>query len=291
MILSMTGYGQASGQIGNKSYRIEIKSLNGKTTDIRLKSNANLRDKELELRKMVLETAYRGKFEVSVIMESSLGEDDFKFNEGLMQSYYNELKGFADKNKIGYGDILQSIIRLPNIVQQTDSEMSDEEWNGLKKLATEALKNHTAFRVAEGKSLQDDIIKRVKNIAQLLKDIEQYEEDRITALRDRIKKNLTQYLSKENVDENRFEQEIIFYLEKLDVNEEKVRLAQHCKYYQEQVVVEKVEKGKKLSFITQEMGREINTLGAKAQQSDIQQIVVNMKDELEKIKEQVLNIL
>lgn len=287
----MTGYGQASGQIGNKSYRIEIKSLNGKTTDIRLKSNANLRDKELELRKMVLETAYRGKFEVSVIMESSLGEDDFKFNEGLMQSYYNELKGFADKNKIGYGDILQSIIRLPNIVQQTDSEMSDEEWNGLKKLATEALKNHTAFRVAEGKSLQDDIIKRVKNIAQLLKDIEQYEEDRITALRDRIKKNLTQYLSKENVDENRFEQEIIFYLEKLDVNEEKVRLAQHCKYYQEQVVVEKVEKGKKLSFITQEMGREINTLGAKAQQSDIQQIVVNMKDELEKIKEQVLNIL
>jgi uncharacterized protein (TIGR00255 family) len=287
----MTGYGQASSQIGNKSYRIEIKSLNGKTTDIRLKTNANLRDKELELRKMILETACRGKFEVSVIMESSLGEDDFKFNKNLMQSYFNELTSFANENNIDKGDILQSIIRLPNIVQQTDSEMSDEEWKGLKALATEALGNHSSFRIAEGKSLEIDIVERVKNIAQLLKDIEQYEDERITALRDRIKKNLTQYLSKENVDENRFEQEIIFYLEKLDVNEEKVRLAQHCKYYQEQVDLKQIEKGKKLSFITQEMGREINTLGAKAQQSDIQQIVVNMKDELEKIKEQVLNIL
>ena len=291
MILSMTGYGQASGQIGNKSYRIEIKSLNGKTTDIRLKTNANLRDKELELRKMILETGCRGKFEVSVIMESSLGENDFKFNKNLMQSYFNELTSFANENKIEKGDILQSIIRLPNIVQQTDSEMSDEEWKGLKALAIEALGNHTSFRVAEGKSLEVDIVARVKNIAQLLKDIEQYEDERITALRERIKKNLTQYLSKENVDENRFEQEIIFYLEKLDVNEEKVRLAQHCKYYQEQVDLQQIKKGKKLSFITQEMGREINTLGAKAQQSDIQQIVVNMKDELEKIKEQVLNIL
>ena len=228
MILSMTGYGQASGQIGNKSYRIEIKSLNGKTTDIRLKTNANLRDKELELRKMILETGCRGKFEVSVIMESSLGENDFKFNKNLMQSYFNELTSFANENKIEKGDILQSIIRLPNIVQQTDSEMSDEEWKGLKALAIEALGNHTSFRVAEGKSLEVDIVARVKNIAQLLKDIEQYEDERITALRERIKKNLTQYLSKENVDENRFEQEIIFYLEKLDVNEEKVRLAQHC---------------------------------------------------------------
>jgi len=291
MILSMTGYGQASSQIGNKAYRIEIKSLNGKTTDIRLKTNANLRDKELELRKMILETGCRGKFDVSIIVESSLGEDDFKFNKGLMQSYYNELKSFANENKIDHGDILQSIIRLPNIIQQTDVEMSDEEWSGLKSLASEALEKHKAFRVAEGKSMEIDIVSRVKNIAQLLKDIAQYEDERIIALRDRIKKNLTQYLSKENVDENRFEQEIIFYLEKLDVNEEKVRLAQHCKYYQEQVDLQAIEKGKKLSFITQEMGREINTLGAKAQQSDIQQIVVNMKDELEKIKEQVLNIL
>lgn len=291
MILSMTGYGQASNQIGNKTYRMEIKSLNGKTTDIRLKSNANLRDKELEIRKLILNKAFRGKFEVNITVESSLGNDEFQFNTALMQSYYDGLMQFAENNNINQGDILQSIIRLPNVVQQNDSEMSDEEWAGLKNLALESLKNHRNFRRAEGKSLEDDILLRVNNIAALLKDIEQYEEERITTLRERIKKNLTQYLSKENVDENRFEQEIIFYLEKLDVNEEKVRLSQHCKYYQEQVALEQDEKGKKLAFITQEMGREINTLGAKAQQSDIQQIVVNMKDELEKIKEQVLNIL
>ena len=291
MILSMTGYGQASGQIGNKAYRIEIKSLNGKTTDIRLKSNASLRDKELEIRKMILEKGCRGKFDVTINVEASLGGDDVQFNQALMQSYYDQLLSFADKNDIDKGDIIQSIIRLPNVVQQTDSEMSEEEWGGLKALTLEALKKHTEFRKSEGTSLEADILQRVKNIAALLKDIEQYEEDRIVTLRERIKKNLIQYLSKENVDENRFEQEIIFYLEKLDINEEKVRLAQHCKYYQEQVALNSIEKGKKLSFITQEMGREINTLGAKAQQSDIQQIVVNMKDELEKIKEQVLNIL
>lgn len=291
MILSMTGYGQASNQIGNKTYRMEIKSLNGKTTDIRLKSNANLRDKELEIRKLILNHAFRGKFDVNINVESTLGQDEFQFNTSLMQSYYDGLKQFAETNEITQGDILQSIIRLPNVVQQNDSEMSDDEWEGLKKLVLEALQNHRNFRRAEGDSLEEDVLLRVNNIASLLKDIEQYEEERITTLRERIKKNLTQYLSKENVDENRFEQEIIFYLEKLDVNEEKVRLSQHCKYYLEQVDLQEDEKGKKLAFITQEMGREINTLGAKAQQSDIQQIVVNMKDELEKIKEQVLNIL
>lgn len=287
----MTGYGQATRQLGNKTYRIEIKSLNGKTTDIRLKSNVSLKDKELVLRKMILEKGCRGKFDVNLIMESQLGDDEYQFNKELMQSYYNELKSFADKNNFDSGDILQSIIRLPNIIQVNDSEMGDEEWQALSQMTKEALEKHYQYRKSEGESLEKDIRSRVFNIEQLLSEIEQYEDIRIEALRERIKKNLVQFLSKENVDENRFEQEIIFYLEKLDINEEKVRLSQHCKYYIEEVDKSDIQKGKKLSFITQEMGREINTLGAKAQQSDIQQIVVKMKDELEKVKEQVLNIL
>ncbi len=287
----MTGYGQANKHFGGKNYRIEIKSLNGKLTDIRFRTTLNLKDKELELRSLITEKGMRGKFEVNLVMESSSGAEEYFFNKDLMKLYYNELSKFAEDQQIDKGDIIQSIIRLPNIVQLTEGELPQDEWNAILEMSKEALDNLNNFRYEEGKMLESDILEKSNNISDLLEKIAPFETERIDNLRERIRKNLVQFLSKENVDENRFEQEIIFYLEKLDINEEKVRLAQHCKYFEEEVKKTNILKGKKLSFITQEMGREINTLGAKAQHSEIQQIVVQMKDDLEKVKEQVLNIL
>lgn len=291
MILSMTGFGQSSKEIGGTKYTIEIKSLNGKTTDVRFKSNLNFLDKELELRKLIVEKGRRGKFEVALNADTASLTQDIKINKQLMQSYFNELNSFANENNIKGGDFIQSLIRLPNVVEASESELTEETWEEIKLMTTEALNKHFAYRKEEGISMEKDILKHVNNISDKLSQVPQYEEGRINSMRERIKKNLIQFLSKENVDKNRFEQEIIFYLEKLDINEEKVRLSQHCKYFEEQVKSDSLEKGKKLAFIAQEMGREINTLGAKAQQSDIQQLIVHMKDELEKIKEQVLNIL
>ncbi len=288
----MTGYGQSMKESGDKVYRFEIKSLNGKTTDIRFKSSTPLMNKELELRRIILDKGIRGKFDASLSIENmGTGEDQF-LNKGLMASYFRELKGFSEEMGIDKGDILQSIIRLPNILQNTDKPLDDEEWTIIKSLAIEAVDKLNNFRTQEGASIYEDATSKVKIIQNLLSDIEPHEEKRVTALRERIQKNLNQHMSKENVDENRFEQEIIFYLEKLDINEEKSRLSQHCNYFLQEIDNDtNALKGKKLSFISQEMGREINTLGAKAQNSDIQQVVVQMKDELEKIKEQLLNIL
>ncbi len=291
MILSMTGYGQANKELNNKIFRIEIKSLNGKSTDIRFKSNTNLKEKEIELRKLIHDIGIRGKFDVSLSVESTDFEDENTFNIPLMNSYIKNLKSFAVDHNIESGDLIQSIIRLPNIVKVNDDSMLEEEWLLIKEMTQEALDQLMHFRKEEGQSLENDILARVRNINQLLLDVDHFEPNRISSFKEKIMKNLELYLSKDNIDENRFEQEVIYYLEKLDINEEKVRLAQHSQFFENEVMDEKKQKGKKLSFISQEIGREINTLGAKAQQSDIQQIVVRMKDELEKIKEQVLNIL
>jgi len=291
MILSMTGYGQSSKQILSKNYRIEIKSLNGKTTDIRFKTNIYLKDKELELRKLINEKALRGKIEVNLIVDSESGSEEYFINKNLLSFYYQEMKDFAQSSGLAEGDMLPALIRLPNVVQIAEIDLSQEEWQEIKLMSEEALDNLMEFRKNEGDILKEDILSKVESIVVLLSQVQAFEEERIDKLRERIKKNLGQYMSKENVDENRFEQEILFYMEKLDINEEKVRLAQHCKYFKEEVLKDHRQKGKKLSFIAQEIGREINTLGSKAQHPDIQQIVVQMKDELEKIKEQVLNIL
>lgn len=291
MVLSMTGYGQASREAGSLQYKFEIKSLNGKNSDIRFKSNIPIMDREVELRKLVLDKGMRGKFDANLTVEKLSGSE-VSFNKDLLQSYFNELKSFSTQNNIKEGDMLQSLIRLPNVVNATEDGISKEDWPIVKEMVLEAVEKLNAFRKTEGASLLHDTVDRVKSIQGLLERVMPFEEKRIEDLRSRIKKNLNLYMSKENVDENRFEQEIIFYLEKLDINEEKVRLNQHCKFFLEEInSTSSQAKGKKLSFIAQEMGREINTLGAKAQQSDIQQIVVEMKDELEKIKEQLLNIL
>lgn len=290
MIYSMTGFGQAKREMGSKTFQIEVRSLNGKSTDIRFKSSVNLKDKELALRKLITDLGMRGKFDVN-LMISSDGEEDSQINHKVMKRYYDTLKTFSSDNNLDQGDILQTLIRLPNVVQLGDTEISDEEWGVIEDMTKEAMAMLNEFRVTEGVSLEEDFKTRVEGITTSLAETDKYDAARITAIKERIRKNLNQHMSDESVDENRFEQEILFYLEKLDINEEKVRLSQHCKFFLEEVAEEKIVKGKKLNFISQEMGREINTLGAKAQNTDIQQLVVAMKDNLEKIKEQVLNTL
>lgn len=290
MIYSMTGFGEASREIDSKTYRIEVRSLNGKNIDIRFKANTNLKDKELALRKLITEHGMRGKFDVNLTISSD-GEEDSQINRKMMDKYYQDLLSFAKDNELDTGDILQTLVRLPNVVQIGDGEISDDEWQIISEITIEAMEKLNLFRKEEGSSLSKDLLGRVEAIQTALAGVDEYEGSRITTLKERIKKNLNQHLSEENVDKNRFEQEILFYIEKLDINEEKVRLSQHCKFFLEELGLEKINKGKKLNFISQEMGREINTLGAKAQHSDIQKLVVKMKDELEKIKEQVLNTL
>ena len=292
MVLSMTGYGQSKRESGEKVYRFEVKSLNGKNTDIRFRSSTPLMNKELELRRIILDKGVRGKFDANLVIENMGTGDDQFLNKGLMRSYYKELSQLSDELGFDKGDILQSIIRLPNILQNTDKQLNEDEWLTIKSMAIEAVDQLNNFRKEEGVSLYKDTTMRVKKIQHLLTTVVPFEADRITNLKDRIQKNLKQHMSKENVDKNRFEQEILFYLEKLDINEEKTRLNQHCNYFLQEIDDDRATlKGKKLSFISQEMGREINTLGAKAQHSEMQQVVVQMKDELEKIKEQLLNIL
>lgn len=290
MIYSMTGFGEASKEIDNKTYSIEIKSLNGKSTDIRFKSNSNLKDKEIALRKLITDLGMRGKYDVNLLITSD-GKEDSKINRSVMDGYYKDLSLFAKDNNIAIGDILQTLVRLPNVVQLGDDKISDNEWEIISNMAKEAMTNLNAFRATEGASLDKDMRVHVNNIQEALVAVTPFEEARIENIKTRIKKNLNQHLNEENMDQNRFEQEILYYIEKLDINEEKVRLTQHCKFFIEELDKSAIQKGKKLNFIGQEMGREINTLGAKAQHPDIQQLVVKMKDELEKVKEQVLNIL
>ncbi len=290
MIYSMTGYGEATRQIGQDAYRIEIKSLNGKNADIRFKSNTNLRDKEIALRKIILDKGLRGKFEVNLTRTAD-GADSSSLNRATMDRYYEQLKEFSSAHNIDSGDVLQTLIRLPNVVQSGEEEITEEEWSVLSTMVGEAVDKLNAFRKTEGDSLEKDLKTRVANILAALDDVSNYEADRIETVKTRIQKNLNQHMAEENIDNNRFEQELLFYMEKLDINEEKVRLAQHCKFFKEEIEKEVMQKGRKLNFIGQEIGREINTLGAKAQHSEIQQLVVKMKDELEKLKEQILNIL
>lgn len=292
MILSMTGYGEGKGSYKNKSITVEIKSLNGKTTDIRFKSPANYREKELELRKFIIGHALRGKFDVSISFDAASAAEEFGLNKALFKKYWSELSTLKKELKFDQDGVVAAILRIPNVVQAEDGAIPDAEWKIIKKTTKAALESLQRFRQEDGKGMMKDLKKNVKSIQKCLKAVKPFEKERITRLKARMEKNLSDYLGKQNVDKNRYEQEVIFYLEKLDINEEKVRLEQHCKFFLEQLVsTSTAGKGKKLAFIGQEMGREINTLGAKAQHSDIQKLVVTMKDELERIKEQVANIV
>lgn len=287
---SMTGFGRDETPLDDKTIVVEVRSLNGKLSDVRIKTAVHLGQRELDLRKLIQKTAIRGKVDVLVDIRGMQSAELSTPNTNLIVKYYSELKTIADKLGVEDGTIFSSILRLPNIFQPQNGEIDQELWEALKSTTLNALKQLNAFRAAEGVSLKNDLASNVQTILDLLEQVKPLEADREAALKQRLQQKMNE-LDPESVDRNRFEQEVLHYLEKLDINEEKVRLAQHCTYFLQELESPKASKGKKLNFISQEIGREINTLGAKAQWSEMQHIVVQMKDALEKIKEQLANAL
>jgi uncharacterized protein (TIGR00255 family) len=293
MLQSMTGFGRASNTFKEKTIIVEIRSLNSKVFDLRLKVPSNFKEKELELRRIITEQVERGKVDIVVTMQSSGGDDStFALNTALFKKYYNELTALS--NSLGMppqNDMMQAILRLPNVVMNDDGEMDDAEWNVILETSKIAMKQFIAFREQEGVSMEAALSHHANTILSHLHSVQPFEAVRIDKVRQRMYQNLEEFLGKENVDKNRYEQEVLFYLEKIDITEEKVRLEQHCNYFSEELAkANSTTKGRTLNFISQEMGREINTLGAKAYSSEIQRYVVGMKDELEKIKELLANI-
>ena len=291
MILSMTGFGHAKTEINGKIIRVEIKSLNARSTEIRCKVPNSFRDREMDLRKKVIDALQRGKLDLTITLDGFSDEENAFINAEAFRKYYRELNLLRTELNIVEGDILQAVLRIPNVIGQNDELADEEEWSLVLKTVDMAIASIKKFREDEGLVLKYDLVDRIKAIDNHLKSIEPFESVRLDKIKERLKKNMEEFVQKQQVDQNRYEQEIIYYIEKLDINEEKVRLSQHCTYFMEELDHKDDQKGRKLSFIAQEIGREINTIGAKAQDSDIQQFVVMMKDELEKLKEQLANIL
>jgi len=291
MIQSMTGYGNVVVAYKDKKIHVEVKSLNSKQLDLQTRIAPLYREKEMEMRQMVAEALIRGKVDMSVWIEKESTVDATPVNAALVENYYNQLKGIAQKVGIPEPeDWIYILTRMPDVLTKTDVEtLDDEEWNVVKGALSDALKSLVDFRIQEGAALQKKFSEKIDNITQFLADIEPYEKSRVEKIKARIEDGLKQIPGVE-YDKNRLEQELIYYIEKLDISEEKQRLANHLKYFRE-TMDEAAGQGKKLGFIAQEMGREINTTGSKSNQAEMQNIVVKMKDELEQIKEQVLNAL
>lgn len=289
MLQSMTGFGKSEITLPDKKVIIEIKSLNGKNIDSNVKIPQFYREKEIEIRKILQAQLKRGKIDFSIFYELNEGVTASSINKETFKTYFKQVNELKEELNLGTEDILSSLLRLPDTIKTDKLEFDEKEWKNIEQGIYKALEDLKQFRRQEGRALTDELRERVKNITGLLDSIEPFENERIIRLRERISKNLEE-LKISETDNNRFEQEMIYYLEKLDISEEKTRLENHCRYFLE-TISNGDEAGKKLAFIGQEMGREINTLGSKASESNIQHIVVKMKDELEKIKEQTLNIL
>jgi uncharacterized protein (TIGR00255 family) len=288
----MTGFGKASAEYDDKKITIEIKSLNSKQGDINIRMPQHYKEKELVLRNELIQSLNRGKIDLSVWIEGGESDKTIQFNENLIKEYYAQLEKVSKiiKQPIENEQVMQIIMRMPDVLKTEQKELDENEWDIILKTTKEALEQLDIFRVQEGKMLEKDFAKRIERIVGFLNEIKPYEKERIDKVRERINQNLKEFVENQDVDKNRFEQEIIFYLEKFDITEEKVRLRNHTAYFLETMKKEDMP-GKKLGFITQEIGREINTVGSKANHAEIQKLVVQMKDELEKIKEQLLNIL
>ncbi len=287
----MTGYGRANGSFGDKSIAVEIRALNSKMTDLKMRLPGDYREKEVEMRKIVTDHAERGKIDMIVDVQNADGAASVSLNEGLFRGYHKALSRLTSELGMAQTDLLQAILRIPNVVAATSGEVDEEEWQAIVETVNRALNSFKAFRKQEGLVLEADLRMRVGTILELLEQVGTFEQDRFVRMRERLRNNLEESIGKENLDNNRFEQEILYYLEKMDITEEKVRLAQHCRYFLEQIDAKNESAGRTLNFISQEIGREINTLGAKAYDADLQKLVVQMKDELEKVKEQLANVL
>ena len=298
MIYSMTGYGKAESQIVNKKLIVEIRSLNSKSMDLNVRIAPQLRSKELEIRTLISQRLERGKVDLSIYyQDATQGDTTTAFapiNRDAFIYYYKELSALQHELGIPSQDLVATIMRMPDVTKlQDQSDITDEEWAIVLQTIEAAIAQFNAFREQEGASLYRMFCEKLDAIAALLSDVEPYEQGRVEKIKSRIEANLEQLsaATQQAIDRNRLEQEMIFYLEKLDITEEKVRLTNHLKYFRETMDNEGSGVGKKLGFIAQEMGREINTLGSKSNQSEMQIIVVKMKDILEQIKEQVLNVL
>lgn len=287
----MTGFGKATGEINNKKITVEIKSLNSKQADVFVRMPSFYKEKELPLRSLISKSLQRGKIEFNLYSEL-LGEtSSLTLNKGLFTKYYNEFNSIATEVDPNHNsDIVAIVAKMPDLLKSERSELDENEWVGVFKIVEKALSEINNFRTVEGSSLEKELALRVSNISELLISVEQYEQERIETVKARIINHLKEVVDENKIDKDRFEQELIYYIEKYDVTEEKIRLTQHCTYFKE-TMNSTISEGKKLGFICQEMGREINTLGSKANHAELQKIVVQMKDELEKIKEQILNIL
>lgn len=288
----MTAYGRGSASSGILRVEVEVRSVNSKFLDLRLKYPNAYREREMDLRQMLAAGIERGKADVTIQLSGSdHAVEAPAIDAVLFRRYAREILALAGELGLAPGDTVMQILRIPQVVTLADVQLSDEEWQLTVEALEEALYQFNRFRSDEGQALARDLSTRLDNILALIEEVTPLENDRIHRTRHRIRQNLAEFLENEQVDENRFEQEILFYLEKMDITEEKVRLAQHCRYFLDEMAADGKDKGRKLNFITQEIGREINTLGAKAYDSGIQQIVVLMKNELEKVKEQLANIL
>jgi uncharacterized protein (TIGR00255 family) len=291
MLYSMTGYGRAEKSIGEKVFIAELRSLNGKQYDIRITIPSLLKPYEFDIRNMINEGLMRGSIEVIITVKQNGAEKSALINTALAKSYYEPMRVLAAELGLSQENILNTLLKLPDVIAPSTEIIAEDEWLLFKNVLQSAIDDLNKHRRDEGKSMEDDLHARIANIELQQAAIATLEPQRRIKIKEGLQKMLEENVGKENYDRNRLEQEIIFYIEKIDISEEQVRLKNHCEYFKDVLRENSISKGKKLSFILQEIGREINTTGSKAYDSDIQKCVVLMKDELEKAKEQILNVL
>jgi uncharacterized protein (TIGR00255 family) len=291
MLKSMTGFGKASCELPGKKISVEIKAINSKQLDLILRLPGVYKTKESELRTLLMQKLVRGKIELIIAVDQSGSAENYSINRQLVKKYFADVKMLADELNVPVGEYaFSSLLKMPDVLKPQEQEPDENEWEQIFPAVEDAVGQCDHYRIAEGAKLEKDFINRIALILKFLDNISPFETQRIEKMKERFRKDLSDVVNTRMIDENRFEQEIIYYLEKIDITEEKVRLKNNCDYFL-QTLAEDESNGKKLNFISQEIGREINTIGSKANDSDIQKLVVQMKDELEKIKEQLYNIL
>ena len=291
MLQSMTGFGRAEMPVGEKVFLVEVKSLNGKQFDIRLNIPSLLKPYEFDIRNILQEKLIRGSIECNIYCKSNGSAKPVSINTALAKAYYQPIAELSKELGLNPGDVLSTLLKLPEVIVPSNEMLSTEEWDGFENILQSAISQLKEHRLDEGKSLKDELMLRIKNIIIHGEKIAQLEPNRKQRIKDGLCKILNENVGKDNYDSNRLEQELVYYIEKIDITEEQVRLKNHCEYFFTILNEPDEGKGKKLSFIMQEIGREINTTGSKAYDSEMQKSVVLMKDELEKAKEQVLNVL
>ncbi len=291
MLHSMTGFGRAEQAVGDKVFLVEVKSLNGKQFDLRITIPPLLKPFEFDIRNILQEKLVRGSVECIIYIKQNGSSKPVTINKELAKAYYQPIAELSAELSLNPGDILSALLKLPDVITPSTEVLTEEDWKGFQQVLLNGVNQLKQHRMDEGKALETDLLLRIENILMSEAKIAKLEPLRKKKIRDGIKKMLEENAGKENYDENRLEQELVFYIEKMDITEEQVRLKNHCDYFRSILTEDDESKGKKLAFIMQEIGREINTTGSKAYDSEIQKSVVLMKDELEKAKEQVLNVL